>query len=84
MAIGIELVGIYTVSGPARLLSNVSSLAVWVLHALIVLHDTGDHVLRVSRRICCVCRLVCVAGELPYVSLVPCGHCTCSEVSQEV
>ena len=82
MGIGLSVSGTYTVSGPARLLSIVSSLVTWALHALIVLHDPSDHILRVSRRICCVCSLVCVAGELPYVSLVSRGGGTCCEVSQ--
>ena len=45
MAIGIIVSGTYTVSGLARLLSIVSSLVSWALHALIVLHDPSDHVL---------------------------------------
>ena len=84
MAAGVRVRRIYTRSGAfsaGRLLCVISSLlALWILHALILLHDPGNDLLCVSWDICRISSLVCVARELPYVSLIPCCCCTCVEV----
>ena len=88
MAAGVRERRIYTRSGAfsaGRLLCVVSSLlALWILHALILLHDPGNDLLCVSCYISCISSLVCVAGELPYVSLILCCCYTCGEVPEDL
>ena len=72
-------------AGRSVWLCAVSSLyALWSLHALILLHDPGNDLACVSRIILSVSSLVCVAWELPYVSLIPCCCCTGVEVFEYV
>ena len=88
MAAGVRERRIYTRSrafSAGRLLCVVSSLlALWILHALILLHDPGNDLLCVSCYISCISSLVCIAREPSYVSLNPCCCCTCANVLEDV
>ena len=88
MAAGVRVHRIYTRSGAfsaGRLLCVVSSLlALWILHALILLHDPGNDLLCVSCYISCISSLVCIAREPSYVSLNPCCCCTCANVLEDI
>ena len=88
MAAGVRVRRIYTRSGAfsaGRLLCVVSSLlALWILHALILLHDPGNDLLCVSCYISCISSLVCIAGEFLYVSLISGCCCTCVHVLDDL
>ena len=80
MAAGVRVRRIYTRSGAfsaGRLLCVVSSLlALWILHALILLHDPGNDLLCVSWDICHISSLVLPSQV--YLQLLLCWQsCPC-------
>ena len=74
----------FSVAQTTRLCVVSSLCALRRLHAFILLHDSGNDLVYLSRVSHCVSILVCVAWEPLYVSLVPCCQGTRFEVFEQV